>query len=72
MGAIEFGLILAAPSAEDEPMPDRLEWYRQLLRLADGPLTSAWLPDHLMKGDGEMLEAWTTLTFLAAEFPSIT
>jgi alkanesulfonate monooxygenase SsuD/methylene tetrahydromethanopterin reductase-like flavin-dependent oxidoreductase (luciferase family) len=70
VGEIEFGVILAAPSADDEPMADRLDWYRELLRLGEGSLRSAWLPDHLMKGDGEMLEAWTTLTYLAAEFPS--
>ena len=27
---------------------------------------------HLMKGDGEMLEAWTTLTYLASAFPAYT
>ncbi|HEX2625566.1 MAG TPA: LLM class flavin-dependent oxidoreductase [Candidatus Limnocylindrales bacterium] len=67
---LEFGLILAAPSAHDEPMTDRLDWYRALLRAGNGAYGSGWLPDHLMKHDGPMLEAWTTLTFLAAEFPS--
>ena len=70
MRAIEFGLNLAAPSADDEPMADRLDWYRELLRAGEGRFASAWLPDHLMKGGAEMLEAWTTLTYLAAEFPS--
>ena len=68
--AIEWGLSLAAPSATDETMADRLDWYRELLRLGEGAYSSAWLPDHLMKHDREMLEAWTTITFLAAEFPS--
>src|SRR5689334_24146301 len=67
---LEFGIILAAPSANDQPMGNRLDWYRTLLREGAGTYASGWLPDHLMKHDGEMLEAWTTLTWLAAEFPA--
>lgn len=69
---VEYGIQLAAPSAPGEPMADRLEYYRELLRRGEGAYTSAWISDHLMKDDQAMLEAWTTLTYVAAEFPSYT
>jgi len=68
MAAIEFGIQLGAPRAE--PMADQLDYYRDLLTSAKGALTSAWIPDHLMSRDRAVLEGWTTLTYLAAEFPS--
>jgi alkanesulfonate monooxygenase SsuD/methylene tetrahydromethanopterin reductase-like flavin-dependent oxidoreductase (luciferase family) len=66
--AVEFGISLGAPSAED--MGDRHEWYLELLRRAEGSCASAWLSDHLMNGQAPVMEAWTTLTWLAAEAPS--
>src|SRR5207248_4535967 len=38
----------------------------------EGSFTSAFVSDHLMKEDHPTVEAWTTLTFLAAEFPAYT
>ena len=67
---IEFGIHLGAPSAE--PMDDRHAYYRELLSRAEGTFTSAYVSDHLMKDDAPMLEAWTALTYLAAEFPTFT
>jgi alkanesulfonate monooxygenase SsuD/methylene tetrahydromethanopterin reductase-like flavin-dependent oxidoreductase (luciferase family) len=67
---VEFGIILAGPSSED--MGDRRDYLRSLLEHGQGPFASAWLADHLMKADRPMLEAWTTLTYLAAEFPAYT
>ena len=67
---IEFGIQLGAPSAE--PMDDRHAYYRDLLSRGEGAFTSAWVSDHLMKADAPLLEAWTALTYFAAEFPSFT
>jgi alkanesulfonate monooxygenase SsuD/methylene tetrahydromethanopterin reductase-like flavin-dependent oxidoreductase (luciferase family) len=67
---IEWGIHLGAPSAE--PMDDRHAYYRELLTRAEGAFASAYVSDHLMKDDAPMLEAWTALTFLAAEFPTFT
>jgi len=50
-------------------MGDRLSYYRDLLSRARGAFRSFWVSDHLMKDDAPILEAWTTLTWLAAEFP---
>ena len=66
--AIEWGLQLLAPSAEE--MGDRRDYLRSLLEHGEGAMQSAWHPDHLMKGGTPRLEAWTVITWLAAEFPS--
>jgi alkanesulfonate monooxygenase SsuD/methylene tetrahydromethanopterin reductase-like flavin-dependent oxidoreductase (luciferase family) len=70
MEEIEFGIHLGMPAAE--AMEDRHAYYRELLSRGEGSFTSAYLSDHLMKDDAPMLEAWTTLTYLAAEFPNFT
>jgi alkanesulfonate monooxygenase SsuD/methylene tetrahydromethanopterin reductase-like flavin-dependent oxidoreductase (luciferase family) len=67
---IDFGIQLAAPSAEE--MGDRHAYYCDLLRRGAGAFTSAWISDHLMKGDQPILEGWTTLAYLAAAFPGYT
>jgi alkanesulfonate monooxygenase SsuD/methylene tetrahydromethanopterin reductase-like flavin-dependent oxidoreductase (luciferase family) len=64
---VDFGIHLGTPSAED--MGDRHAYYRELLTRGTGAFRSAWVSDHLMKGEHPILEAWTTLTYLAAEFP---
>ncbi len=65
---IDFGISLGAPSAER--MDDRHAYYREMLARGEGAFSSAWVSDHLMKDDAPILEGWTTLAFLAAEFPS--
>ena len=67
---VDFGIQLAAPSAEG--MGDRHAYYRDLLSRGQGALSSAWVSDHLMKDDRPILEGWTTLAYLAAEFPGLT
>jgi alkanesulfonate monooxygenase SsuD/methylene tetrahydromethanopterin reductase-like flavin-dependent oxidoreductase (luciferase family) len=67
---VDFGLSLGAPSAE--AMGDRHAYYRDLLARGDGAFSSAWVSDHLMKDDRPMLEGWTAIAFLAAEFPAYT
>jgi alkanesulfonate monooxygenase SsuD/methylene tetrahydromethanopterin reductase-like flavin-dependent oxidoreductase (luciferase family) len=65
---IDFGITLSGPSAEQAD--DHLAYYRDLLTRGEGVFTSAWVPDHLMKDDRPVLEGWTTIAFLAGEFPS--
>jgi len=67
---VDFGIHLAAPSAEE--MGDRHAYYRDLLARAEGTFASAWVSDHLMKDDLPMLEGWTSIAFLAGEFPGFT
>ncbi|MEP6680767.1 MAG: LLM class flavin-dependent oxidoreductase [Chloroflexota bacterium] len=65
---LDFGILLAAPAAE--PMDDRHAYYRDVLTRAEGTFSSAWVSDHLMKGAEPSLEGWTTLAYLAGEFPA--
>jgi alkanesulfonate monooxygenase SsuD/methylene tetrahydromethanopterin reductase-like flavin-dependent oxidoreductase (luciferase family) len=67
---VEFGIHLAMPGAEEAV--DRHAYYRDLLSRGEGAFTSAFVSDHLMKDDDPTVEAWTTLTWFAAEFPSYT
>ena len=68
--AVDFGIQLGGPSAEE--MGDRHAYYRDLLSRGQGAFSSAWVSDHLMSDDQPMLEGWTTLAYLAAEFPGYT
>ena len=67
---VDFGIHLAGPSAEE--MGDRHAYYRDLLARGEGTFSSAWVSDHLMKDDAPMLEGWTAIAYLAAEFPAFT
>src|SRR3954471_5321081 len=53
-------------------MDDRHAYYRELLDLGRGIFGSAWVSDHLMKEDWRILEGWTAIAYLAAEFPDYT
>ena len=65
---VEFGISLALPASEEAD--DRQAYYLDLLRIADGAFSSAWVPDHLMNHDRPLLEGWTTITYFAAMAPS--
>src|SRR5689334_15474217 len=67
--AVEFGVHLGLNTVGD-PAPDRLAYYRQCLAVGDGALKALWLSDHLQKDEAPVLEAWTTLSYLAALAPS--
>ena len=67
--AVEFGIHLAANQVGD-PVPDRLEYYRQCIDAGAGAMTALWISDHLQHGDEPVFEAWTLLTYLAALAPS--
>ena len=67
---VDFGISLAMPSAEEAS--DRQAYFLDLLRIAEGSLSSAWVADHLMKGTRPLLEAWTTITYFAAKASSFT
>jgi alkanesulfonate monooxygenase SsuD/methylene tetrahydromethanopterin reductase-like flavin-dependent oxidoreductase (luciferase family) len=65
---VAFGISLGMPAAEEAA--DRRAYYLDLLRIADGAFSSAWVPDHLMNAGHPLLEGWTTITFFAAVAPS--
>ena len=67
---VDFGIMLSLPTAED--MADRHAYDHDLLTRGEGIFTSAWVSDHLMKDDSPILEGWTSIAFLAGEFPGYT
>ena len=69
-GVVDFGISLGMPSSEEAQ--DRQAYFLDVLRIAEGSLSSAWVEDHLMNGSRPLLEAWTTITYLAAKAPSFT
>ena len=65
---VEFGISLLPPSTDT--FDDRHAWFLELLPRGEGAFSSAWYPDHLMSGAVPRLEAWTAITYLAAEAPT--
>lgn len=68
MGRVQFGLIVPDIGLDGARRHRYLEQVHQLLHLVTGHFTSAWLIDHL---EGEMLEGWTALCYLAALHPEL-
>ena len=66
---VEFGIHLALNQA-GAPALDRPAYYRQCLEVGADALKALWVSDHLQKGDADVLEAWTTIAYLAAFAPS--
>ncbi len=68
MGQVQFGLIVP----ENPRNPPRRLYYlddlHRLLTVVTGHFDSAWCIDHL---DGDVLEGWTALTYLAALHPQL-
>lgn len=62
----DFGLQGLPP---DAPGTTRLDRYHSVLDLLPAEFTTVWIEDHLQKGDREVLEGWTLLTYLAALYP---
>src|SRR5947209_1765153 len=66
---VEFGLDpQMLPGELDD---DALTFYRRALGALSPEFTAVWFNDHFQFGDAAVLESWTTLTFLAAEFPRL-
>jgi len=70
---IEFGWTIPTGSAR---MPGRgldayLPHLQRVIETIRADLHSLWLPDHFMDGQSDVLEALTTLSFLAGSFPGL-
>lgn len=67
MSRIQFGLIIPDTGLD---RPNRHAWMghvRKLLDAVSGRFTSVWSIDHLQ---GDMLEGWTAVSYLAALYPA--
>ena len=71
MPEIDFGLIIR-PSSFDLPIrSDELPDYnRRCIQAVSSAFTTIWVEDHLQWDSDDTLENFTTLSYLAAEFPN--
>lgn len=67
--ALDFGWVIQpVPRPQMEPA-DLLEYNRRAITSLSPAFTTLWMEDHFQLDEKPTLEAWTTLTYLAAEFP---
>lgn len=68
---IEFGLVVPADALDRARRHLYMEDVTRLLTYVQGSYGSAWVIDHLQFEDGDVLEGWTALTYLAALHPAL-
>ena len=68
MGRVQFGLIVPEDVLGTSGRQGYLEDVDRLLTYVTGHYDSAWFIDHLQ---GDVLEGWTALTYLAARHPDL-
>lgn len=71
MGCIQFGLCLPAEQKHKTIHADYVDELNRALNLVKGHFDSAWMIDHLMSGDRDMLESFTALTYMTALHPEL-
>jgi alkanesulfonate monooxygenase SsuD/methylene tetrahydromethanopterin reductase-like flavin-dependent oxidoreductase (luciferase family) len=64
--AIQFGFCIPAESCEKERRASWVKDINRALSLVSGHFDSAWMVDHMMFDDGDVLEAFTSLSYFAA------
>ncbi len=69
MTGIQFGWVLNAGPKEGMPSQQYNEIYRQQVELMREQIDSLWFVDHVQFADSPVLEGWTALTYLAAQYP---
>lgn len=68
MGQVQFGLIVPETGLNRSRRHLYMQDVHRLLSYVKGRYVSAWLIDHL---EGDLLEGWTALTYLAALHPEL-
>jgi alkanesulfonate monooxygenase SsuD/methylene tetrahydromethanopterin reductase-like flavin-dependent oxidoreductase (luciferase family) len=71
MARVQFGFTLPADHLEKARRPTYVEDVNRALDLVAGYFDAAWVIDHLQSGDTDLLEGFTTLTYLAALHPQL-
>lgn len=71
MGNVQFGLIVPADMLDKSRRHLYMDDVNRLLNYVKGHFHSAWLIDHLQSNNSDMLEGWTTLTYLSALHPEL-
>jgi alkanesulfonate monooxygenase SsuD/methylene tetrahydromethanopterin reductase-like flavin-dependent oxidoreductase (luciferase family) len=71
MRPLTFGLVLPAGSPTRAGRTTFVADLNGALRLVTGHFDSAWMIDHLQDGTDDMLESFTTISYLAALYPHV-
>src|SRR5689334_4980642 len=71
MPRVQFGLVVPADLLDPARRHQYMSDVTRLLDAVRGHYPSAWLIDHLMFDATDLLEGWTTLTYLAALYPDL-
>nr|BBH86651.1 LLM class F420-dependent oxidoreductase [Thermosporothrix sp. COM3] len=66
---VKFGWALSVGPTEGISQQQFHKMIQKQIELADGVVDSLWFVDHLQFGSSAVLEGWTTLTYLAAQYP---
>jgi alkanesulfonate monooxygenase SsuD/methylene tetrahydromethanopterin reductase-like flavin-dependent oxidoreductase (luciferase family) len=72
MTRIQFGFTMPYGARDIAHRPTFVEDLNRALDLVTGHFDSAWSIDHLQADDTDMLEGFTTLTYMAARHPQLT
>lgn len=71
MARIELGFCMPGDSLDKKRRATFVEDLNRALELITGHFDSAWFIDHLQFGDGDVLEGFTALTYMAALHPQL-
>lgn len=71
MTKIHFGFIMPADQLDKTKRSTYVKDLNQALKLVSGHFDSAWIIDHLQSGNVDLLEGFTTLTYMAALHPEL-
>jgi alkanesulfonate monooxygenase SsuD/methylene tetrahydromethanopterin reductase-like flavin-dependent oxidoreductase (luciferase family) len=69
MAEIQFGWVFNVGPEGGMPSRQFDEICRRQVELVGGLIDSLWFVDHVQFGDSPVLEGWTALTYLAAQYP---
>jgi len=71
MTNIKFGFIMPADQLDKSRRSTYVEDLNRALELVSGHFSSAWIIDHLQFGDSDLMESFTTLSYMAALHPQL-
>ncbi|MBZ0287827.1 MAG: LLM class flavin-dependent oxidoreductase [Anaerolineae bacterium] len=71
MTSVQLGMVMPAEWREKRQRATYVEDLNRALRLIAGHFDSAWMVDHLMFDDKDILEGFTALTYMAALHPQL-
>ena len=69
MAQVQFGWALNADPLKGMTPSQFTQAVQQQIQLVGGYVDSLWFVDHVQFGDSPLLEGWTALTYLAAQYP---